>query len=166
MKKIIIVIVVVAVIVWFGYTKLSKKSEAPVVSPSVEATESPQAVEGLSPSPSSNAEKTMEDGTITVGAVKEFSLDSFMKMDGTARVAGFSVKEIRVKKGDMVKITVNNTAGTHDFAIDEFGVKKDTPEGQKTVIEFTADKVGDFKYYCSKYNHRQLGQEGVLHITE
>ncbi len=105
--------------------------------------------------------------TAPAANVKEFSMDSFMEMkeDGS-RIAGFSVKEIAVKKGDKVRILVKNIKGTHDWVLDEFGVKSETPEGQVTTIEFTADKVGEFKYYCSKYNHRSLGQEGTLKVTE
>ena len=89
-----------------------------------------------------------------------------MKMDGQKFSAGFSVKEISVKKGDKVRIIVTNIKGTHDFNIDEFSVHKETPEGEKTSIEFTADKVGSFKYYCSMPNHRQMGQEGTLNVAE
>ena len=108
-----------------------------------------------------------ETGAVSDENVKEFSLDSFMNTnpDGS-RVAGFSVKEIVVKKGDKVRILVNNIKGTHDFVIDEFNVKQDTPEGQVTTIEFTADKAGEYKYYCSKYDHRKLGQEGTLIVEE
>ncbi len=95
-------------------------------------------------------------------AVKEFTMDSWMETKDGKMAAFFSLKEIKVKKGDTVKITVTNTAGTHDFVLDEFGVKKDTPLNQPVVIEFVADKVGTFEYYCSKYNHRQIGQKGNL----
>lgn len=100
-------------------------------------------------------------------AVKEFMMDSWMEKsaDGTMS-AHFSLAEMSVKKGDKVRVTINNTKGTHDFVIDEFGVKTETPEGVPTLVEFTADKVGDFEYYCSKYNHRSLGQKGMLHVTE
>lgn len=99
--------------------------------------------------------------------VKEFNTDSFMerKEDGSI-TAGFSLKEIRVKKGDKVRINVKNLMGPHDFTLDEFGVKEETAEGQVTVVEFTADKAGEFKYYCSKFTHRQMGQEGTLIVEE
>lgn len=92
------------------------------------------------------------------GAVKEFAMDSYYDDKG----AWFSVKEIRVKKGDRVRVTVTNTKGMHDFVIDEFGVKQETPLNEKTVIEFTADKAGTFEYYCSKPGHRARGQWGKL----
>ena len=95
-------------------------------------------------------------------AVKEFAMTSWMEMNGEAISAQFSLNEIRVKKGDTVKITVTNTAGIHDFVLDEFGIQKETPLNEPVVIEFVADKVGTFEYYCSKYNHRQIGQRGNL----
>lgn len=104
---------------------------------------------------------------VMTGTVREISMDSFMNTnpDGS-RVAGFSKEQIIAKKGETVRINVNNTKGTHDFTLDEFGVKKETPEGEVTVVEFVADKAGEFKYYCSKYDHRQLGQEGTLIVEE
>ncbi len=101
--------------------------------------------------------------TTTTASVKEFTMTSWMDKTADGKMSPhFSLKEIRVKKGDAVKITITNTAGTHDFVLDEFGIKKDTPLNQPVVVEFVADKVGTFEYYCSKYNHRQLGQKGNL----
>ncbi len=159
MKKVIIAIVVIAVV---GFIIVKSRGAGDTVTPSPTPTGTPTALEENN---AASLVPVMEDGTISE-TVKEFALDSFMKMDGATFSAGFSVKDITVKKGDRVRITVNNTAGVHDFVIDEFDVKKDTPEGQKTVIEFVADKAGDFTYYCSKYNHRELGQVGTLHVTE
>ena len=102
-----------------------------------------------------------KDGAGT-GAVKEFSMISRMDINGEVMSPTFSLSEIRVKKGDTVKITVTNTNGTHDFTLDEFGVQKETPLNEPVVIEFVADKVGTFEYYCSKFNHRALGQRGNL----
>lgn len=89
---------------------------------------------------------------------KEFAMDSYYDEKGV----WFSVKEIRVKKGDSVRIVVTNTKGMHDFVIDEFGVKQETPLNEKTVIDFVADKAGTFEYYCSMPGHRAKGQWGKL----
>mgnify|MGYP001603477499 CR=1 FL=1 len=102
----------------------------------------------------------------TPAPVKEFALTSSYETKSGKASASFSLKEIEVKKGDLVRIKVTNAGGVHDFNIDEYGITAETPENQATVIEFTADKVGEFKYYCSKYNHRELGQEGTLLVTE
>lgn len=90
--------------------------------------------------------------------VKEFSMTSYYDADGK----WFSLKEIKVKQGDKVRIKVTNTKGTHDFAVDEYGIKEMTPLDKETVIEFTADKKGEFAYYCSVPGHRAGGQEGKL----
>jgi nitrite reductase (NO-forming) len=78
----------------------------------------------------------------------------------------FSLKEIEVKKGDKVRVDVTNTKGTHDFTIDEYDITHMTPLNEVTRIEFTADKVGDFQYYCSVPGHREGGQWGTLRVTE
>jgi len=75
----------------------------------------------------------------------------------------FSVTEIRVKKGDTVKIVFKNEQGAHDWVVDEFNARtKVLQAGQTETIEFTADKTGTFEYYCSVMNHRQMGMVGKL----
>jgi nitrite reductase (NO-forming) len=89
-----------------------------------------------------------------------------MEKIGEKMTAHFSLKEIVVKKGDKVHITITNTAGDHDFNIDAYAIKSETPLNKPTVIEFIADKVGDFEFYCSKYSHRMIGQTGMLRVIE
>ena len=75
----------------------------------------------------------------------------------------FTPAEIRVKKGDKVKITFTNESGFHDYVLDGYGVKTDQlAAGQSGDVTFTADKTGTFAYYCSVGNHRGQGMEGVL----
>ena len=92
--------------------------------------------------------------------VKEFVIESFYDNTGI----WFSLKEISVNKGDIVRIKVTNIKGTHDFVIDEYNIKETTPLNEEVVIEFTADKVGEFIYYCSVSGHRQKGQWGTLKV--
>src|SRR3989344_1081870 len=74
-------------------------------------------------------------------AVKEFTMDSFVEfVDGKPKPQ-FSVKEITVNKGDLVKLKITVTSGRHDFKIDEFNVYADTPTGEETVVELTADQA-------------------------
>lgn len=98
----------------------------------------------------------------TEAPAKEFAMTSYYDDQG----AWFSLKEITVKQGDRVRIKVTNTKGTHDFTVDEFGIKKVTPLNEETVIEFVADKAGTFEYYCSMPGHRARGQLGKLIIME
>lgn len=81
----------------------------------------------------------------------------------TASNFTFSLKEIKVKKGDKVKIILQNTGGTHDWVIDEFNARTARiGNGQTATAEFTADKTGRFEYYCSVDTHRAMGMKGTL----
>ena len=99
------------------------------------------------------------------GQVKEFNTNSFFVMENGKPHPQFSLKEITVNKGDTVRIHVNVTKGMHDFNIDEFNVHSATPTDQTTVVEFIADKSGDFVYYCSMPGHRDLGHWGTLKVV-
>lgn len=121
----------------------------------------PEPVPSVNVPPSPNP-----DAALAAPLVKEFAMDSWMEVVDGKMSAHFSLGEIVVKKGDTVKVAITNTKGTHDFVIDAYGVTVDTPEGETTIVEFVADKVGTFEYYCSKYNHRSIGQTGTLRVTE
>lgn len=74
---------------------------------------------------------------------------------------------IRVKKGEKIKVTLNAVSMVHNFNIDEFNVKgPNTQSGASSTIEFTADKAGEFEFYCSIGQHRANGQVGKLIVTE
>jgi plastocyanin len=107
--------------------------------------------------PTVAAETTIEPSEAMAkdGEVKEFTV--------TGRNFSFSPSTMRVKQGDRVKITFENTGGFHDFVIDEFDVKTaQIQDGESEVVEFVADKKGTFDYYCSVGQHRQNGMEGKL----
>ena len=75
----------------------------------------------------------------------------------------FNLKEIKVSKGDTVKIAFTNKKGMHDFVIDEFNAKTKQLKADETEeISFVASKSGTFEYYCSVGNHRQQGMVGKL----
>ncbi|MEP7162734.1 MAG: cupredoxin domain-containing protein [Candidatus Moraniibacteriota bacterium] len=114
------------------------------------------------PAPAMEAQPVTESAGKAMTPAKEFSMTSYYDDKGS----WFSLKEMSVKKGDLIRVKVTNTKGTHDFTLDEFGVKKQTPLNEETVIEFTAAKVGTFEYYCSMPGHRARGQWGKLIVTE
>lgn len=97
-----------------------------------------------------------EPSSITEDGVKVFNVDAFS--------FGYSMKEIRVNKGDKVKIIVTNTGGTHDFFIDELNVR--TPiikTGDTAELEFTVpNEAVQYEYYCSVGSHRAAGMFGTL----
>lgn len=74
---------------------------------------------------------------------------------------------MKVKKGDKVKIIFENVGGTHNFELDEFNIKTaNLKTGESETVEFVADKVGTFEYYCGVGQHRQMGQKGTLTVVE
>ena len=85
--------------------------------------------------------------------------------EATILAGGFyyDIEEIRVNEGDTVRLTLRSVEGSHNFALDEFGIESPVVSGdEETVIEFVADKPGTYEYYCSVGSHRALGQVGTL----
>lgn len=71
------------------------------------------------------------------GEVKEFTID--------ATNFDFDLKEIKVNKGDTVKLKLVNSQGNHALMVE--GYKKEVKGNQ--TITFVADKTGEFNYICS-----------------
>ena len=71
-----------------------------------------------------------------------------------------------VHKGDRVKITLVNVASAvHAFAIEGYPVDVQVNNAEKDdtkVVEFTADKAGLFRIYCSMHPGHVGGQLLVL----
>ncbi len=82
-------------------------------------------------------------------------------------IDGISNPDLVVKQSDLVRITIiNGDPMPHDLTIDAFNVSSgQLIEDEQTVtIEFMADRVGDFVYYCSVPGHREVGMEGLLKV--
>lgn len=79
----------------------------------------------------------------------------------------FKPNEIRVKKGEKIKIVMTSKDMMHDFNIDELSVKMPiTKSGTTGTVEFTANQAGTFEYYCSVGQHRANGQVGTLIVED
>jgi cytochrome c oxidase subunit 2 len=68
-----------------------------------------------------------------------------------ARRFSFSPDTIIVKQGDKVKIMTKSTDITHGFALEGFNMDNRIEPAKKNIIEFIADKKGEFVFYCSVY---------------
>lgn len=149
-------IVVVAIA---GFALMQANKSAAVNKPANTVQNEPTVEPTIAPSV---AEPTIE--------VKGASDNASMTTDTTTKtiavVAGsfyYNPNEIRVKKGQKIKIVLTSKDMMHNFNIDEFNVKSDTAKaGETTTVEFVAGKTGTFEYYCSVGRHRQLGQVGKL----
>lgn len=105
----------------------------------------------------------MMNGENKEGGVNGMAIGQVKTYDLKAQNFSFSTKEIRVKKGEKVKINVESVQGYHDLVIDEFGARtKQVNTGEKASVEFTVGKTGIFEYYCSVGSHRQMGMVGKL----
>ncbi|MDQ3014835.1 MAG: cupredoxin domain-containing protein [bacterium] len=160
-KNATIGIIVVVVLILIGGFMLANRTEAPAVTDNIDTGASSAAPTGsaspsVSPSASATPSASVGAGVnVSTGAVKSFTV--------TSSNFKFSPTEIRVKKGDRVKVTLNNTNGFHDFVIDEFNARTKQINGAGTdTIEFVASKTGTFEYYCSVGNHRQMGMVGKI----
>ncbi|MEK6832473.1 MAG: cupredoxin domain-containing protein [Nanoarchaeota archaeon] len=67
--------------------------------------------------------------------VKEFTVNAFQ--------FGYSPNVIEVNKGDNVRIIINNTDTLHGMRIPNLSLRGNE------IIEFTADKQGEFTWYCT-----------------
>lgn len=129
-------------------------SATPIASPSVSASVTP------SVSPSVTPSKTP---TPTPTRTPTATPSSVVVVPITASNFKYSTSQIKVKKGDTVKIVLANTGGTHDWVIDEFNARtKIITSGETAEITFVANKTGSFEYYCSIGTHRAMGMKGML----
>jgi len=94
---------------------------------------------------------------VTVPEAVVFNVDGFM--------FGYSLKELRVKKGQTVTVNFTSTGGMHDWVVDEFNATTaQVNTGATTSVTFVADKAGTFEYYCSVGQHRANGMVGNLMV--
>ena len=88
----------------------------------------------------------------TIGEdTREFTIKAFR--------FGYSPDVIEVNKGDFVRINIENTDTTHGIRIPELDLKGET------IIEFTANKIGEFSWYCTVYcgeGHKAMSGKLVI----
>ena len=101
--------------------------------------------------------------------VKEFSIFGAIR-DVTDYRFSDSVPgpTIAVEEGDMVRIvfSVPEKDIAHALVISEVGVNSPTVgAGESTIIEFVADRTGEFHYFCPLPSHRTLGMEGKFVVN-
>lgn len=109
------------------------------------------------------------DGSMEGGSADEGSdVEGVKVFTITGSSFKFDPAEIKVKKGDTVRVLFKSEGGMpHDFVIDEYEVAtNELGDGEEEEIEFVADQAGSFEYYCSVGNHRAMGMVGKLVVEE
>ena len=100
-------------------------------------------------------------------ALDDPETDADKVVEVTANNYSFSPNVIVVETGQKVRIELISIQGTHDWVVDEFDAA--TPivaAGAKNSVEFVADQSGEFEFYCSVANHRELGMAGTLIVED
>ena len=83
----------------------------------------------------------IEEAIVNTESIKEISV--------TAKQWEFDPDPIVVNKGDNVKLNIKSIDVMHGFALPDFGINSRLNPGQTTTVEFTADKIGTFAFFCS-----------------
>jgi cytochrome c oxidase subunit 2 len=87
------------------------------------------------------------------------------EFDLTASNWKFEPSTLNVNQGDKVILHVTSIDVEHGIVLNDFGVSEDLTPGETTTIEFTADKKGEFLFFCNVYcglGHSDM--EGTLII--
>lgn len=155
MKKILLGLVLVAVL-YFLFVFVFGKSVSEQTSVEVR-NEAQETHVDIPPAMPPVQDQSTSDSSASSATLKEFTI--------SGQNFSFNPNKISVKKGDRVRITFNNTSGFHDLVIDGYGLATKQAQAPDTeILEFTADKVGSFEYYCSVGSHRSMGMTGTLMV--
>jgi len=101
---------------------------------------------------------TKGDNSTNAESLKEFTIHG-----GGELGMAFDTKEIKISEGYKVKITFVNDGGFHNLMVDGYNVGTEQKSGPNTqTFTFTADKTGEFPYFCEVIGHRNAGMEGKL----
>jgi nitrite reductase (NO-forming) len=74
---------------------------------------------------------------------------------------------LMVHEGELVQINLINGEGAeHDIVIDQYAARSAIVVGKNasSTFSFTANKVGEFAYFCSIAGHRAAGMEGLIQV--
>lgn len=133
-------------------------------------TDADEADEAAEPTVRVIDEVTLEIPASTVEPASESAPESapaIVSIAVTAKQFDFSPSVVTVNKGDTVRLTVTSVDVTHGLAIPAFGVSENLRPGETVTVEFTADKAGEFPFFCSVFCGEGHGQmRGTLIVRE
>jgi nitrite reductase (NO-forming) len=75
---------------------------------------------------------------------------------------------LKVHEGETVQINLINGEGAdHDIVVDQYAARSNRVVGKNasSSLSFTANKTGEFAYYCSVPGHREAGMEGRVQVV-
>lgn len=90
-----------------------------------------------------NQKKPQTITTTSSNPVKDFSM--------IAKKWQFDPSTINVKQGDRVRLKIKSIDVAHGFSLLDFNVNENLEPEKEVVVEFIADKKGEFSFFCSVY---------------
>jgi len=88
----------------------------------------------------------------------EFDVD--LKIE--AKRFDFLPNEIKVKKGDRIRLTLTSVDVNHTFTMPAYDIDEELLVGEDVEIELVADKEGQFTFYCDVPGHKEQGMKGKI----
>jgi len=87
-------------------------------------------------------------GPVSAGDPEEKAPRKVIKM--TAENWKWNPSKITVTKGTILELHIRSYDATHRFDLKDYGLKVLLPQGDVTMVEFLADKVGTFRWKCGR----------------
>jgi nitrite reductase (NO-forming) len=148
-------------------------SHSAVMAQSVTAPQPRQAqVPAPSQAPSSPPAATMVHGDMhapTVFTLRSGIAQGRMVYIGVAGDIDGKVNPVLMAhEAETVQINLINGEGAeHDIVVDQYAARSDriVGPGASSTVAFTADKAGEFVYFCSVPGHREAGMEGRIQVS-
>jgi protein-disulfide isomerase/plastocyanin len=92
-------------------------------------------------------EETIVEEVVEEPVAEEVEIGSVVEVAVDAKKWLFNPEDIKVSKGDRIKMTIVPIGLDFTFAIPSFGVSEEV--SGTTIVEFTADQAGTFEFKCS-----------------
>lgn len=157
MNKTIVGLIILLVLAGGGYylytTNMSEADDVMMVEESMEKEDSMMDAD----------DAMMEEETGEEDAMMMEEDAEVFELTGT--MFEYDVTDITVTEGDTVKIVLTSAEGMHDWMVDDFDAATEVAqEGETVEVTFVADAAGEYEYYCSVGNHREMGMVGTLTV--
>jgi cytochrome c oxidase subunit 2 len=156
-------------IAWFVYTN-SQKKDAKLEEMARQAEQSEQ---NTPVAPSQAVKNSAKEDTLQEIGNNSQDIERKKTLESTVAVKEFNMigrqfswepSVIKVKQGDMVRLTIKSEDVLHGIVIPELDVDNtDIPVGETRIVEFTASKKGHFEFLCSTFcGDRHIDMTGVI----
>ena len=93
--------------------------------------------------------ETVTFTTVAEGALPPVSTVAVREFNVTAMRFAFEPSTVTVNKGDQVILHMTSTDVTHGISLPDYNILQTLPPGETKTVTFTADKAGQFTFFCS-----------------